>query len=84
MRSEARIDPYFQDTPYDIIYDDKGRLIGEVFVLLGIARKEGEVRNEAYGYRPRNKLRRMGNHGTRKAPQFRDLGLQQNRNARRT
>lgn len=26
-------DPYFNDIPWEIIYDDKGRVIGEVFTL---------------------------------------------------
>ncbi|MEK4980837.1 hypothetical protein [Bacillus sp. FSL K6-6540] len=27
-------DPYFQDIPWDLIYDDNGELIGEVYVTL--------------------------------------------------
>ncbi|WFB60555.1 hypothetical protein [Paenibacillus sp. BR1-192] len=28
------IDPYFQDTPWDLIYGDDGELIGEIYVIL--------------------------------------------------
>ncbi|GIO36234.1 hypothetical protein J41TS12_10950 [Paenibacillus antibioticophila] len=41
MRRTERVDPYFQDVPWDLIYDDNGQQIGEVYVLLGAARKEG-------------------------------------------
>ncbi|MEF2969251.1 hypothetical protein V3851_26110 [Paenibacillus sp. M1] len=27
-------DPYFQDIPWDLIYDDNGELIGEVYLFL--------------------------------------------------
>jgi len=27
-------DPYFNDIPYEIIHDDNGQVIGEVFLLL--------------------------------------------------
>ncbi len=27
-------DPFFQDIPWDFIYDDNGKLIGEVYLLL--------------------------------------------------
>jgi len=27
-------DPYFQEIPWDLIYDESGELIGEVYVLL--------------------------------------------------
>lgn len=27
-------DPYFQDIPWDLIYDDNGELIGEVYTTL--------------------------------------------------
>ncbi|WP_256846855.1 hypothetical protein [Paenibacillus sp. Pae108] len=33
MKKVARIDPYYQDVPWEIIYDDKGHVIGEVFML---------------------------------------------------
>lgn len=29
-----RTDPYFQDIPWDIVTDDSGKVIGEVYVLL--------------------------------------------------
>ncbi|OMF98195.1 hypothetical protein [Paenibacillus sp. FSL R7-0337] len=29
-----RNDPYFQDVPWDIITDDCGKVIGEVFLIL--------------------------------------------------
>lgn len=42
MRSEGRrVDPFFQDTPWDLIYDDAGRQIGEVYMLLGDEKREG-------------------------------------------
>lgn len=28
------VDPYFQEIPWDLIYDERGELIGEVYVLL--------------------------------------------------
>ena len=27
------VDPYFQDIPWDLIYDDKGQQIGEVYMI---------------------------------------------------
>lgn len=33
MRSEVLIDPFFQDAPWEIIYDNAGQQIGEVYVL---------------------------------------------------
>lgn len=30
-------DPYFQDIPWDLIYDENGRLIGEVYMTLPAA-----------------------------------------------
>lgn len=27
------VDPYFSDIPWEIIYDDDGKVIGEVFLL---------------------------------------------------
>ena len=66
MRKSERVDPYFQDVPWDLIYDDDGQQIGEVYVLLGVARREGMPNYENYGHRPRYKLRRMGNDGARK------------------
>lgn len=29
-------DPYFQDIPWDLIYDDNGELIGEVYMALPV------------------------------------------------
>lgn len=29
----AAVDPYFQEVPWELVYDDKGRLIGEVYTL---------------------------------------------------
>lgn len=59
MRSEARIDPFFQEAPWEIIYDNDGRQIGEVFVLRGWsksnrkrrAEKRGSTRRNQKGYR---------------------------------
>lgn len=59
MRSEARIDPFFQEAPWEIIYDNDGRQIGEVFVLRGWskstrkrrAKKHGSARRNQKGYR---------------------------------
>lgn len=28
------VDPYFQDIPWDLIYDENGELIGEVYIFL--------------------------------------------------
>ncbi|GGH17121.1 hypothetical protein GCM10008013_12290 [Paenibacillus segetis] len=33
MRNEELIDPFFQDTPWELIHDDDGILVGEVYVL---------------------------------------------------
>lgn len=49
VRSEVLVDPFFQDVPWDLIYNDSGELIGEVYVLLGAARREGEVRRKSWG-----------------------------------
>ncbi len=82
MRNEAyQLDPFFQDIPWDIIYDDDGRQIGEVYVLLGAARKEGMPRHEDYGSGPWYKLRRLGNDGARETTRFRTSRLYRNRNA---
>jgi len=29
-----QVDPYYNDIPWEIIYDDFGRVIGEVYVIL--------------------------------------------------
>lgn len=71
VRSEALIDPFFQDVPWDLIYNDNGELIGAVYVLMGIARREGEIRRENHGDRSRNKLRRVVDDAKREAYRFR-------------
>ena len=32
-----KLDPYFQDIPWDIIKDDNGRVIGEVYITLPVS-----------------------------------------------
>lgn len=45
-------DPFFQDIPWDLIYDDNGVLIGEVYLLLAEPpskkkiKCEGAMKNE--------------------------------------
>ncbi|WP_164762960.1 hypothetical protein [Paenibacillus humicus] len=34
----ARIDPIMQGDPWEFIYDEKGRIIGEVYLLVDIQR----------------------------------------------
>ncbi|WP_171684187.1 hypothetical protein [Paenibacillus planticolens] len=29
------IDPYFNDIPWEIVYDDSGRIIGEIYLIKG-------------------------------------------------
>lgn len=60
MRSEARIDPFFQEAPWEIIYDNDGRQIGEIFVLTG------ESRKEATPYDPVHRVRRARRAGKAK------------------
>jgi hypothetical protein len=58
MHSEASIDPFFQEIPWEIIYDHNGKQIGEVFVLRGWskskrkrrAKKRGSTRRNQKGY----------------------------------
>lgn len=38
------IDPYMQDVPYDIIRDNNGKVIGEVFQLPTEQLEEGKVK----------------------------------------
>lgn len=35
-------DPYMQDIPYDIIYDEKGKVLAEVYLLPFQQLKEGK------------------------------------------
>jgi hypothetical protein len=52
VRSEGRrVDPFFQDTPWDLIYDDAGRQIGEVYILLGDEKREGMPYENRYSRR---------------------------------
>ncbi|BFH63938.1 hypothetical protein PAJ34TS1_45300 [Paenibacillus azoreducens] len=51
MRSDVRIDPFFQDKPWEIIYDSTGKQIGEVYVLWGVARKEATPYDPVHGIR---------------------------------
>ncbi|MNI84432.1 hypothetical protein D3C73_1413390 [compost metagenome] len=65
MRNQVRIDPFFQEAPWECIYNDNGQVIGEVFLLpLDVTRKGGS-NEKNHGYRSRNKLRRLGNDGVR-------------------
>lgn len=52
-----REDPYFQDVPWDLIYDDNGELIGEVYMALphppARKRKGKQKQWEANGNEPR-------------------------------
>jgi hypothetical protein len=41
-----RIDPYFQDVPWEIVRDDQGKVIGEIYVLHAIKHK-GMKRNDS-------------------------------------
>lgn len=46
-------DPYFNDIPWEIITDDKGRVIGEVYTLRPVPPQKGGrqgkyVRNDKY------------------------------------
>lgn len=35
MKCEQRyLDPYFNDIPWEIYYDESGRIVGEVYALL--------------------------------------------------
>lgn len=45
-------DPYFQDVPWEIYYDESGQVIGTVFVLLPkTGRKETNVHaKHAWGF----------------------------------
>lgn len=33
MRNEELIDPFFQEVPWEVIHDDEGKLVGEVFII---------------------------------------------------
>ncbi|GIO33230.1 hypothetical protein J2TS6_43710 [Paenibacillus albilobatus] len=54
------IDPIFQETPWEIIYDNAGRQIGEVYLL------PSELRKEAGPYDPFHGIRRTGRPGKAK------------------
>ncbi|WP_162484581.1 hypothetical protein [Paenibacillus sp. IHBB 10380] len=64
------VDPFFQDIPWELIYDDKGRQIGEVYMLhewIKPKQKEEKQSHENNGNRSRHQLRRMGHNAKRKA-----------------
>ncbi|MOA01371.1 hypothetical protein D3C78_1207770 [compost metagenome] len=79
-RNQVQVDPFFQEVPWECIYNDIGQVIGEVYVLAWGIQEEG-VKNENHGDRSRNKLRRLGNDGTRKTSQLRPSRLLQDKNA---
>lgn len=41
MITMREADPYFQDISWDLIYDESGKLIGEVYVLLPAKNQKG-------------------------------------------
>lgn len=40
-KKEERVDPIFQDIPWDLVYDDRKRVIGEIYLLPAKVRFEG-------------------------------------------
>lgn len=42
---KVEVDPFFQEIPWDIVQDDNGKVIGEVY-LLPMKRKKSERRDE--------------------------------------
>ncbi|MDH6443265.1 hypothetical protein M2110_001794 [Paenibacillus sp. PastF-4] len=68
MIPDQPIDPLFQQKYYFAVFDKRGHVIGTVYVLdteMKPRREMGGTDNEASGYRPRHKLRRLGNDGER-------------------
>jgi len=48
------VDPFFQDIPWELIYDDKGRQIGEVYMIhqwMKPGRGEGKPYDSVHGVR---------------------------------
>lgn len=44
--NHQRIDPYMQDVPYDIIRNDEGKVLAEVFTLPLIQVNEGMLKRK--------------------------------------
>ena len=48
------VDPFFQDIPWELIYDDKGQQIGEVYMIrpwIMPERKKGKSHDSVHGIR---------------------------------
>ncbi|WP_136604642.1 hypothetical protein [Paenibacillus dokdonensis] len=58
MRSNNLVDPLFQDVPWDIVYNEDGQQIGEVYVLLGKAKKEATPYDPVHGIRRTGRTRK--------------------------
>lgn len=43
---EVRYDPYFADIPWDIIKDEKGKVIGEVYMIFPKEKPEWNFRRK--------------------------------------
>jgi hypothetical protein len=43
---EVRYDPYFSEIPWDIITDDKGKVIGEVYMIYPKEKPEWPIRRK--------------------------------------
>lgn len=47
MSQLTGFNPYCKDAPWDLVYDDQGRLIGEVYILFSGKRKKKKVKKGA-------------------------------------
>ncbi|MGF7050395.1 hypothetical protein J2T13_004933 [Paenibacillus sp. DS2015] len=63
------VDPFFQEIPWELIYDDKGRQIGEVYMIrpwLKPVRKEVKQHDSVYGVRRASGARETKSNPTRR------------------
>ncbi|OMF35230.1 hypothetical protein BK133_10990 [Paenibacillus sp. FSL H8-0548] len=45
-RKHVEIDPFYNDIPWEIVLDDRGKAIGEVYLLPAVYLKRGIVRRD--------------------------------------
>nr|WP_225312533.1 hypothetical protein [Aneurinibacillus sp. XH2] len=47
MSQLTGFNPYDDKAPWDLIYDDQGRLVGEVYIIYGTKRKKKKIKKGA-------------------------------------
>lgn len=56
----AATDPYFNDVPWEFIFDDEGNLIGEVYLILEEKRRVRRHESTVPNHRPRLRQQEVG------------------------